>query len=59
MVSLLALLGEQALHQVFREFEQGLNNQTMEAKEVLDQIRTVWPALVGKYSEMAEKTTPT
>jgi len=59
MVSLLALLGEQALHHVFRDFEQGLNNQTMGAKEVLDQIRTVWPALVKKYSELTEKATPT
>ncbi|MFN7506901.1 MAG: response regulator, partial [Limnobacter sp.] len=58
MVSLLALLGEQALHGVFREFEQGLNNQTVESSEVLEQIRTVWPALVKRYSEMAEKTTP-
>ncbi len=59
MVSLLALLGEQALHHVFRDFEQGLNNQTIDAKEVLDQIRTVWPALVKKYSELVEKATPT
>ena len=59
MVSLLALLGEKALHHVFRDFEQGLNNQTMGAKEVLDQIRTVWPALVKKYSELTEKATPT
>lgn len=59
MVSLLALLGEQALHHVFRDFEQALNNQTIDAKEVLDQIRTVWPALVKKYSELVEKATPT
>jgi signal transduction histidine kinase/ActR/RegA family two-component response regulator len=59
MVSLLALLGEHALHRVFREFEQGLNNQTTGSSEVLDQVRMVWPALVSKYSELAEKTTPT
>jgi CheY-like chemotaxis protein len=59
MVSLLALLGEKALHHVFREFEQGLNNQTTDTQEVLDQIRTVWPALVKKYSELLENTTPT
>jgi hypothetical protein len=44
---------------VFREFEQGLNNQTTGSSEVLDQVRMVWPALVSKYSELAEKTTPT
>ena len=56
--SLLALLGEKSLHHLFREFEQGLNNQTVQAIEVLDQIRTVWPALVTKYSGLAEKATP-
>lgn len=58
MVSLLALLNEDDLHRVFREFEQGLNTQVLSAREVHSQIRTVWPALVQKYAELAESTSP-
>ena len=59
MVSLLALLNEQALHHRFREFEQGLNMQLLNTREVLEDIRSLWPALVSKYSELSETTTPT
>lgn len=59
MVSLLALLNELALHHKFREFEQGLNKQVRSASEVFEDIRTVWPALVQRYAELSEATTPT
>ena len=58
MVSLLALLNEQSLHQSFRNFELGLNNQTLRPDLVYEQIRTVWPALVKRYEELVEATTP-
>ena len=58
MVSLLALLNEQSLHQSFRNFELGLNNQTLSPGVVYEQIRSVWPALVKRYEELVEATTP-
>lgn len=58
MVSLLALLNEQALHRSFREFEQDLNTQMQSAQEVYSQIKTVWPALLQRYVELAEATSP-
>lgn len=58
MVSLLALLNEQSLHQSFRNFELGLNNQTLKPDLVLEQILTVWPTVVKRYEELVESSTP-
>lgn len=57
MVSLLALLDEQALHCQFREFEQGLSRGSLKADIVLNEIRQMWPALVRRYQQQAKTTT--
>lgn len=58
MVSLLALLGEQALHRLFRDFEQGLYSGNLNADAVLDEITQMWPGLVQRYQQQAKSTTP-
>lgn len=58
MVSLLALLDEQELHAQFRHFEQGLGDGTLKQDDVLNQIRAAWPALVNRYLQQADATTP-
>jgi CheY-like chemotaxis protein len=59
MVSLLALLDEQELHSQFRFFEQGLGDGTLKPGDVLNQIHAAWPALVTRYTQQADATTPT
>ena len=58
MVSLLALLDEQALHRQFREFEQRLRGGSLKADAVLEEIAQMWPGLVQRYLQQAQPATP-
>ncbi|HEX4918071.1 MAG TPA: ATP-binding protein [Limnobacter sp.] len=53
MVSLLALMNEQALYQQFREFEQALNRGELRCETVLAEIEHLWPDLVQRYQALA------
>ncbi|MBU0785253.1 MAG: response regulator [Gammaproteobacteria bacterium] len=58
LVSLLALLDEQELHVLFRSFEQGLGDGSLKPDDALNQIHAAWPALVLRYTQQADATTP-
>ncbi|WP_370261148.1 ATP-binding protein [Limnobacter sp.] len=50
MVSLLAIMNEHRLHLRFREFEAGLKKHIIHPKDVLEEIRALWPLVVQRYA---------
>ncbi|HEX4844143.1 MAG TPA: ATP-binding protein [Limnobacter sp.] len=49
MVSLLAIMNEQTLHQQFRAFEQALKRGELRCETVLAEVEHLWPDLVQRY----------